>query len=124
MRERKDTHVSQECHLCNSGSSSRLLVSPHEIAWCTCRLEAYKANGRRLNGVGVKECKNGPHEWRGVVRNNLQATLAAALPEGSIRTSSGVTGVSNFEEGAISRRIAGSPSVPLSTRIKLMCWVF
>lgn len=50
--------------------------------------------------MGVKECKNGPHEWRGVVRNDLQATLAAALPEGSIRTSSSVTGVSNFQEGA------------------------
>ena len=73
---------------------------PQVFLSCACRLEAYKADGRRLNGVGVKECKNGPHEWRGVVRNDLQATLAAALPAGSIRTSSGVTGVSNFEEGA------------------------
>ena len=74
-----------------------------QSVWCTCRLEAYKPNGRRLNGVDVKECKNGPHEMRGLVRNDLQATLAAALPEGSIRTSSGVTGVSSFEEGAAPR---------------------
>ena len=85
----------------------------HE-SWCARRLEAYKPNGRRLNGVDVKECKHGPHEMRGLVRNDLLATLAAALPEGAIRTSSSVTGVSRFEEGA------GRGSA----KVRQVCWFF
>ncbi|KAK9845405.1 hypothetical protein WJX81_005725 [Elliptochloris bilobata] len=65
------------------------------------RVEAYKPDGRRLNGVKIADCADGPHEMRGVVRNDLQATLAAALPEGVIRTSCGVAGVSCFEAGPI-----------------------
>lgn len=64
------------------------------------RLEAYSRTGVRLNGVAVEKCAHGPHEMRGVVRNDLQATLAGALAEGVIRTSAGVAGVSGFEDGA------------------------
>ena len=76
-----------------------------------CRMEAYKSNGKRLNGVEVAKCAHGPHEWRGLVRNDLQAALAAALPEDVIRTSSGVASVSHFEEGA-SSQIATFSSPP------------
>ncbi|KAK9845246.1 hypothetical protein WJX81_001020 [Elliptochloris bilobata] len=60
------------------------------------RMEAYKKSGQRLNSLAVADCEGGPHELRGLVRNNLQSTLAAQLPDGVIRTSAGVSTVSNF----------------------------
>lgn len=74
------------------------------------RLEAYSRKGVRLNGVEVVRCAHGPHEMRGVVRNDLQATLAGALAEGVIRTSAGVASVSDFKDGATHYK-EGAPSL-------------
>ena len=83
------------------------------------RLEAYSRKGVRLNGVEVAECAHGPHEMRGVVRNDLQATLAGALAEGVIRTSAGVASVSDFEDGA-THYTESAPSL-LKCRLFVVC---
>jgi len=64
------------------------------------RMEAYNKRGKQLNGLNIADCAGGPHELRGLVRNELQSTLAAQLADGVVRTSTGVKGVSHFDEGA------------------------
>jgi hypothetical protein len=63
-------------------------------------MEAYNKRGKQLNGLNIADCAGGPHELRGLVRNELQSTLAAQLADGVVRTSTGVKGVTHFDEGA------------------------
>jgi hypothetical protein len=79
-----------------AGTLARAATAPGR----TRRMEAYNKRGKQLNGLNIADCAGGPHELRGLVRNELQSTLAAQLADGVVRTSTGVKGVSHFDEGA------------------------
>ena len=74
-------------------------VHPYDTTLGCCRMEAYVRSGKRLKGMEVADCANGPHELRGVVRNELQSALVSRLPKGAIRFNAGIAGVSHFDNG-------------------------
>ncbi|KAK9821746.1 hypothetical protein WJX81_001739 [Elliptochloris bilobata] len=87
------TNAFRALNLLDQGISDTLRAQHPELAvW-----EYYTEGGRLLKTLHVKDCSHGPHEMRGVVRNQLAAALSKPLPDGTIRLGAGVQSVA-FDE--------------------------
>ncbi|PSC69099.1 Zeaxanthin chloroplastic [Micractinium conductrix] len=70
-------------------------------------IELVRHAGRRLRRFSLAECDGGPHEFRGVRRSNLQAALAARLPERSLALGAPVAAAQATASGAALRLESG-----------------
>ena len=70
-----------------------------QVLWYA-RYVTMRDTGQVIQTVAVSDCHNGPHEVRGIVRNDMINVLADALPEGTIQFGCGVTSVGLSTDGA------------------------
>ena len=64
-----------------------------------CRVELCSSSGKELREFSLDECHGAPHEFRGVARGELLATLRSAVPPDTIRYDTAVKSIHTQEEG-------------------------